>query len=155
MCGLIFSAPFVCSVSHSEKNFYIHHSLIFSIEGRAWQEPEPCHVTDMALAHCILGKFLGVVCHCFPPPLDFPTTAARCLRPQFLCIIINLRGPGSSVGIATDYGLDGPGSIPGGNEIFRTCPYRPWGPPSLLCNVYRVFPVGRGGRGVGLTPNPI
>jgi len=21
----------------------------------------------MALAHCILGKFLGVVCHCFPP----------------------------------------------------------------------------------------
>jgi hypothetical protein len=24
----------------------------------------------MALAHCILGKFLGVGCHCFPPPLD-------------------------------------------------------------------------------------
>ena len=29
------------------------------------------------------------------------------------------RGPGSSVGIATDYGLDGPGSNPGGDEIFR------------------------------------
>ena len=28
-------------------------------------------------------------------------------------------GPGSSVGIATDYGLDGPGLNPGGNEIFR------------------------------------
>ena len=28
-------------------------------------------------------------------------------------------GPGSSVGIATDYGQDGPGSNPGGNEIFR------------------------------------
>jgi len=39
-------------------------------------------VTGMALAHCILGKFLGVVCHCFPPPLDIPTLAARCLRPQ-------------------------------------------------------------------------
>jgi hypothetical protein len=36
-------------------------------------------VTDMALAHCILGKFLGVVCHCFPPALDVPTFAARCL----------------------------------------------------------------------------
>jgi len=24
-------------------------------------------VIGMALAHCILGKFLGVVCHCFPP----------------------------------------------------------------------------------------
>jgi len=32
-------------------------------------------------------------------------------------------GAGSSVGIATDYGLDGPGSIPGGDEIF--CPSRP------------------------------
>ena len=32
-------------------------------------------------------------------------------------------GPGSSVGIATDYGLDGPGSNPGGDEIFR--PSRP------------------------------
>ena len=29
-------------------------------------------------------------------------------------------GPGSSVGIATDYGLDGPVSNPGGDEIFRT-----------------------------------
>ena len=27
--------------------------------------------------------------------------------------------PGSSVGIATDYGLNGPGSNPGGDEIFR------------------------------------
>ena len=32
-------------------------------------------------------------------------------------------GPGSSVGIATDYGMDGPGSNPGGDEIF--CPSRP------------------------------
>ena len=32
-------------------------------------------------------------------------------------------GPGSSVGIATDYGLDGPGSNPGLDEIFR--PSRP------------------------------
>ena len=32
-------------------------------------------------------------------------------------------GPGSSVGITTDYGLDGPGSNSGGDEIFR--PSRP------------------------------
>ena len=31
--------------------------------------------------------------------------------------------PGSSVGIATDYGLDGLGSNPGGDEIFG--PSRP------------------------------
>jgi len=34
----------------------------------------------MALVRCILGNFLGVVCHCFPPPLDAPTFAARCLH---------------------------------------------------------------------------
>ena len=31
-------------------------------------------------------------------------------------------------------------SNPRGGEIFRTCPNRPWGPPSLLYNGYRVFP---------------
>ena len=37
----------------------------------------------------------------------------------FGCLYNNLSGPGSSVGIATDYGLDGLGSNPGGDEIFR------------------------------------
>jgi hypothetical protein len=36
----------------------------------------------MAVAHCILGKFLRVGCHCFPPPLDFPTFSATCLHVQ-------------------------------------------------------------------------
>ena len=35
----------------------------------------------------------------------------------------SMRGPGSSVGIAIDYGLDGPGSNSGRDEIFR--PSRP------------------------------
>jgi len=34
----------------------------------------------MALARYILGKFLGVDCHFFPPPLDVPTFSARCLH---------------------------------------------------------------------------
>jgi hypothetical protein len=56
--------------------------------------------------------------------------------------------------IATAYGLDGRGSNPGGGEIFRTCPDRPWGPPSLLYNGYRVFPGGkvRQGRDTDLSP---
>jgi len=36
----------------------------------------------MALAHCILGKFLGVSSHCCPPPLNFPTFSARWLHVQ-------------------------------------------------------------------------
>jgi hypothetical protein len=35
------------------------------------------------------------------------------------------------------------GSNPSGGEIFRTCPDRPWGPPRLVYNGYRVF---RGGK---------
>ena len=47
------------------------------------------------------------------------------------------------------------GSNPGGSEIFRTCPYRPWGPLSLLYKGYRVFPEVKCGRGVTLTPHPL
>ena len=56
--------------------------IIISIqpEGQFWQEPEPSQATGMALAHCILGSFLGVGCHCFPPSLDIPTFASRCLH---------------------------------------------------------------------------
>jgi hypothetical protein len=52
-------------------------------------------------------------------------------------------GPGSVVGIATAYGLDGPGIESRCDEILRTCPDRPWGPPSLLYNGYQVFPGGK------------
>jgi hypothetical protein len=58
--------------------------------GWFWQEPEPSQATGMALARCILGKSLGVVCHCFPLPLDVPTYAARCLH-----VPINTSAPSS------------------------------------------------------------
>ena len=35
-----------------------------------------------------------------------------------MCVYVYICGPGSSVGIATDQGQDGPGSKPGGDEIF-------------------------------------
>ena len=47
------------------------------------------------------------------------------------------------------------GSNPGEGEIFRTRSDRPWGPPSLLYDRYRVsFPgVKRPGRGVDYPPH--
>jgi hypothetical protein len=56
--------------------------VISSIQplGRFWQEPGPNQATGMALERCILDKFLGVVCHCSPLPLDVSTFAARCLH---------------------------------------------------------------------------
>ena len=56
-------------------------------------------------------------------------------------------GPGSSVGIATDYGLDGPGSNPGGDEISRPSrsalgPTQP--PVKWLTGLSRGVKCGRG-----------
>ena len=46
------------------------------------------------------------------------------------------------------------GSNPGGGEIFRTCPDRPWGPPSLLYNGPRVFPGSKERPGRDTDPSP-
>jgi hypothetical protein len=51
-------------------------------------------------------------------------------------------------------GLTVRGSNPDWGEIFRTCPDRPWGPPSLLYNGYRVFPGGRKRPGREADPSP-
>jgi len=45
-----------------------------------------------------------------------------CITAVFLATVFWRRD--SSVAVATRYGLDGPGSNPGGVEIFRTCPDR-------------------------------
>ena len=67
-------------------------------------------------------------------------------------IIYNCQLPGSSVGIATDYRLDGPGSNPGEDNIFR--PSRlALGPTQPPIQWLRGFSRDRGGRGVELTPH--
>ena len=47
------------------------------------------------------------------------------------------------------------GSNPGGGEIFRICPDRHWGPPSLLYIGYRVFPGGQERPGPDAGPSPL
>jgi hypothetical protein len=64
--------------------------------------------------------------------------------------VLHICGPGNVVGIATVWTVRG--SNPGGGEIFRTCPDRPWGPTNVLYNGYRVFRGVKSGRGVTLTP---
>jgi hypothetical protein len=59
------------------------------------------------------------------------------------------------VGIATRYGLEGPGIEFRWGEIFRTYPDRLRSPPSFLYNGYRLFPGGKSGRGVMVTTHPL
>ena len=63
-------------------------------------------------------------------------------------------GPGIVFGIATGYGQDGPGIESRCGEFFRTYPDLLWGPPNLLQNGYRVYPLVKSVRGVTLTPHP-
>ena len=49
----------------------------------------------------------------------------------------------------------GRGSNPGRGDIFRACPDRPWGPPSLLYNGYRVFPGSKERPGRDPDPSPL
>ena len=63
-------------------------------------------------------------------------------RTKDVCVCVG-GGRNSSADIATCYGFDGPGIRFRWGEIFRTRPDRPWGPPSLLYNLYRVLPRGK------------
>ena len=72
---------------------------------------------------------------------EYRYTGTACTVSSYVVLYL-VCGPDSSVGIATDYGLDGPGIEFRWGEIFRR-PDRLWGPPSLLYNGYRVFPGGK------------
>jgi hypothetical protein len=84
-----------------------------------------------------------------------PQGAIECFLFQFLVPSLFLRSRYSSVGIATRYGLEGPGIESRWGEIFHTYPGRLRGPPSPLYNGYRVFSGGKGGRSVMLTTHPL
>jgi len=74
----------------------------------------------------------------------------------YFILLYGTMGRVSSVGIADRYGLDGPSieSRLGGGQIFCTCSDRPWGPPSLLYNGYRVFPGGKASGVWRWSPTP-
>jgi len=63
-------------------------------------------------------------------------------------------GPGSSVGIATGYGLDGPGIEPRWGRDFPHLSRPALEPTSLLYNGYRVFPGGKERPGRDADPSP-
>ena len=70
----------IISIWNKEVNIIIIISSSIQPLGQFGKKPEPSEATGMALVCCVLGKFLGVVCHCFPPRLDVPTFATRCLH---------------------------------------------------------------------------
>ena len=64
-------------------------------------------------------------------------------------------GPGSVVGIATGYRLDGPGSNAGGGEISAPVQTGPGAHPASCTMGTGSFPGVKSGRVVALTPHPL
>jgi hypothetical protein len=73
----------------------------------------------------------------------------------FLLLITLLRGPGSSVGIATGYGLDGPGWNRGGARFSTPVQTGPGAHPASCTMGTGSFPGVKSGRGVMPTPHSL
>jgi len=75
---------------------------------------------------------------------------------RFLSLLILMCGPGSSVGIATGYGLDGPGKESRWGARFSAPVQTGPGAHPTSCTMGTVyFPGVKSGRGVTLTPHPL
>ena len=85
----------------------------------------------------------------------FCTRPPRCIIIELYRHIITKGGPGSSVGLANEYGLDGAGSDPGGDEIFRPVQTGPGAHPASCKMGTGSLPVVKCGRGVLLTTHPL
>ena len=70
---MIFCPDFIlltrgCDDNGFKRYIYIYIIIIGSQPlRRSGQRPEFSQATGMALVRCILGKLLGVACHCFAP----------------------------------------------------------------------------------------
>ena len=80
--------------------------------------------------------------------------AKRCKENYEVLAALNCES-GSSVGVATDYGLDGPGSNPGGDEIFSPVLTGPGAYPASCKMGTGSFRGVKCGRGVLLTTHPL
>jgi len=93
----------------------------------------------------------------FFPPCSETITVTSDVIGIFSFILVPVRncGFGSSVGIATDYGLDGPGSNPGGDEVFPPIQTGSVAHPASCKMGTGSFPVVKCSRGVLLTTHPL
>jgi hypothetical protein len=75
---------------------------------------------------------------------EFSNRIQRLLRNKQIITKFKNKSRDSSVGIATDYGLDSRASVLGRDKRFFSspqCPDQLWGPPNFLHNEYRgAFP---------------
>jgi len=77
------------------------------------------HTSFDILVRLFVARYFPLTCTSSSPVFESHIKNTDVVYLTFLANTIKSCGSGSSVGIATDYGLDGSGSNPGGDEIFR------------------------------------
>jgi len=96
------------------ENNNVYNVLVGELEGKNTQKYSMASSVPTFKEFTVIKQISVCICVCVC------VCVCACI---YIYIYIRYCGPGSSGGIATDYGLDGPGSNPGGGEIFR--PSRP------------------------------
>ena len=133
------------------------HKYVFAVHGRVCQQAESGkpwgELPPLALLEYHGQQSLLLQLLLISPSIFFYVSVSQGI---YLLNTSNYEcGPGGSVGIATNYGLDGPGSNPGGEEIFP--PSRsalgPNQPPGTMGT--GSFPGVKCSRGVLLTTHPL
>ena len=88
-------------------------------------------------------------------PVAPPLAHKRLASPILGSFTSSIDWPGSSVGTATDYGLDGPGIESWWGEIFPPVQTGPGAHPTSCTMGTGSFPGANNGRGVLLTTHPL
>jgi len=100
-------------------------SILFKCLKLKMEEIKPCETSVFTFRRCVnIPEGLKLPKHCSNDVRYLENYRIICSLSRETVVIISplkyeLCGPGSSVGIATDYGLDCPRSNPGGDEIFH------------------------------------
>ena len=90
------------------------------------------------------------------PPQRLEAATEPCHGHFFVNTVMHLRGPGSVVGMATGYGLDGPGiESRWGARFSAPVQTGPGAHPASCTMGNGFFPGVKSGRGVNLTPHPL
>jgi len=107
-----------------------------------WEELALKETVDLSNADYVMTEYFSKLVHDY---VSVETSSSYyVLEKIFVSYHYSYRPPGSLVSIATGYGLDGQEiESRWGLDFTHLSPERPWGPPSLLYNGYRVFPGGK------------
>ena len=97
-----------------------HHSVLTRAAG-VWSGMQPGNniILFIIILYLFSISLLFGACVCVCVCLCVSFFWGRGAESSINILHHSTRGPGSSLGIVSDYGLDSPGSNPGGDEIFR------------------------------------